>query len=73
MTRRRFDVYGLPGRIERMGAERMAFPDESFDLVWSWGVVHHSANTLAILEAIRRVLRPGGLSLIHISEPTRPY
>jgi len=47
-------------RIVRMDAERMDFPDNSFDFVWSWGVIHHSANTRKILEEIHRVLRPGG-------------
>jgi SAM-dependent methyltransferase len=47
-------------RIIRMDAERMDFPDNSFDFVWSWGVIHHSANTRKILEEIHRVLRPGG-------------
>jgi SAM-dependent methyltransferase len=43
-----------------MKAEHLDFPDESFDFVWSWGVIHHSSNTGTILREIRRVLRPGG-------------
>lgn len=23
----------------------MQFPDNSFDFVWSWGVIHHSSDT----------------------------
>jgi len=38
----------------------MEFPDNSFDFIWSWGVIHHSANTKRILEEMARVLRPGG-------------
>jgi SAM-dependent methyltransferase len=49
-------------RIIRMDAEQMDFPDSSFDFVWSWGVIHHSANTRKILEEIHRVLRPGGFA-----------
>jgi ubiquinone/menaquinone biosynthesis C-methylase UbiE len=50
----------LPGRVLQMDAERMSFPDASFDFVWSWGVIHHSADTSAVLREIARVLRPGG-------------
>lgn len=50
-------------RILRMDAEAMEFPDASFDFVWSWGVIHHSANTETILREIARVLRPGGAAV----------
>lgn len=66
LTRQRFDLFDLPGRIERMDAERLDFEAESFDFVWSWGVVHHSADTSAIIAEIRRVLRPGGRAVIMI-------
>lgn len=46
--------------VIRMDAEQMEFADNSFDFIWSWGVIHHSANTRKILEEMRRVLRPGG-------------
>ena len=59
-TRRRMKVFELPATILRMDAESLQFPDNSFDFVWSWGVIHHSANTRQILSEIRRVLRPGG-------------
>jgi ubiquinone/menaquinone biosynthesis C-methylase UbiE len=59
-TSERFSQFGLTGSIRRMDAEQMEFEDESFDLIWSWGVIHHSANTRRVLEEMRRVLRPGG-------------
>jgi SAM-dependent methyltransferase len=38
----------------------MAFPDHSFDFIWTWGVIHHSSDTRAVLREMWRVLRPGG-------------
>jgi len=48
-------------KILQMNAEELKFDDNSFDFVWSWGVVHHSANTQQILNEIHRVLKPGGI------------
>ena len=60
MAAKRLAVFGIPGRVMRMDAEEMTFPDHSFDYIWSWGVIHHSADTRRILEQMRRVLRPRG-------------
>jgi ubiquinone/menaquinone biosynthesis C-methylase UbiE len=59
-TKRRFGNLGLTGNILRMDAEKLDFPDNSFDFIWSWGVVHHSANTAKVISEIVRVLKPGG-------------
>jgi SAM-dependent methyltransferase len=50
-------------QVCQMDAEKMEFPANSFDLIWSWGVIHHSANTRRIVEEMHRVLRPGGVSI----------
>ena len=60
MTRRRLQLAGLSARILKMDAEAMAFSDNSFDFIWSWGVIHHSAHTEKIVAEMLRVLRPGG-------------
>lgn len=65
-TSRRFALNGLPGRIERMDAEQMRFPDGSFDYIWTWGVIHHSADTGRILREMQRVLRPGGQATVMV-------
>lgn len=73
-TRRRFEIFGLAGRIERADAEQMPFPDASFDVVWSWGVIHHSSRFEACLGEIARVLRPGGrLMLMVYYRPSLVY
>ena len=58
-TSNRVKLLNLECRIERMDAERMQFEDESFDFIWSWGVIHHSSNPRRIIQEMHRVLRPG--------------
>jgi ubiquinone/menaquinone biosynthesis C-methylase UbiE len=69
-TAERMRVFGLEGTVQQMDAEQMQFPDSSFDLIWTWGVIHHSANTRKILEEMRRVLRPGGEALVMVYHRT---
>lgn len=40
--------------------ESLPFADCSFDLVYSWGVLHHTPDTERALHEIHRVLKPGG-------------
>ncbi len=69
-TGERMRVFGIDAKILQMDAEQMQFPDASFDLIWTWGVIHHSANTRKILEEMRRVLRPGGEALVMVYHRT---
>jgi SAM-dependent methyltransferase len=56
----RFRLDTCNGAAVQADAERLPFHRDTFDFVWSWGVLHHTPRTAeAILEA-RRVLRPGG-------------
>jgi SAM-dependent methyltransferase len=50
----------LEGRVIVADGERLPFDDGSFDLVYSWGVIHHSPRPELVVAEIRRVLRPGG-------------
>jgi 2-polyprenyl-3-methyl-5-hydroxy-6-metoxy-1,4-benzoquinol methylase len=59
-TRQRLNLRGLRADIRQMDAEHMNFPDADFDFVWSWGVIHHSADTERIIRNVFRVLKPGG-------------
>jgi len=51
---------GLTARFVHGDAESMPFPDDSFDIVSSNGVLHHTPDIEAALTECRRVLRPGG-------------
>jgi len=47
-------------------AEQLPFADNSFDVVYSYGVMHHSPNTARCVREARRVLKPGGEARIMI-------
>jgi ubiquinone/menaquinone biosynthesis C-methylase UbiE len=66
LTRRRFDLEGLPGQVQRGDAERLAFAGGSFDVVWSWGVIHHTADIGRAVSEIHRVLKPGGAAKVMV-------
>lgn len=65
-TGRRLAAFGLPARLLVGDAEALAFPEASFDIVYSWGVVHHSPDTQAAIHEIWRVLKPGGTARIMV-------
>jgi len=65
-TAARLKLLGRAADVRKVDAEHMPFPDESFDFVWSWGVVHHSSNTGNVVREIHRVLRPGGTAVFMV-------
>jgi SAM-dependent methyltransferase len=64
LARRRFELEGLAGEFRVADAERLDFADESFDLVYSHGVLHHTPETARAVREIRRVLVPGGRAVV---------
>jgi SAM-dependent methyltransferase len=64
LARRRFELYDLPGKFQTADAENLDFADESFDLVYSHGVLHHTPDTAKAIREIHRVLRPGGRAIV---------
>jgi SAM-dependent methyltransferase len=52
--------------IRQMDATRMAFPDASFDFVFSTSVFEHLPEPAKVLDEVTRVLRPGGCVCISL-------
>jgi SAM-dependent methyltransferase len=65
-TRHRLAAFGLTSQIKVGDAERLDFPEEDFDWVYSWGVLHHSPATPAAVREVWRVLKPGGVAKVMI-------
>jgi ubiquinone/menaquinone biosynthesis C-methylase UbiE len=60
-VRRRLAVYGLSAReVRRADAEALPYPDDSFDVAYSWGVIHHTPDTRKALAELIRCTVPGG-------------
>jgi SAM-dependent methyltransferase len=60
LVRSRLALERLDADLHVADAEALPFSDRSFDLVYSWGVLHHTPDTKQALSEIRRVLQPQG-------------
>jgi len=61
LAKERFRLSGVSGRFENANAEeKLPFADDSFDHVYSFGVIHHSPVPARIVREIHRVLKKGG-------------
>lgn len=63
-TAERCERAGLQPDLRLADAENLPFADGSFDVVYSYGVMHHSPNTERCLAEAWRVLKPGGSARI---------
>jgi ubiquinone/menaquinone biosynthesis C-methylase UbiE len=64
LTRERLELNLVPPEkytLLTADAENLPLEDDSFDLVYSWGVLHHTPDTLSAFREAHRVLRPGGI------------
>ena len=59
-SRRRCEVAGLAPDLHLADAENLPFAANSFAVVYSYGVMHHSPNTARCISEAWRVLTPGG-------------
>jgi SAM-dependent methyltransferase len=64
LARKRFALFGLKGKFQVADAENLDFPDETFDVVYSHGVLHHTPDIDAAVREVHRVLKPGGRAIV---------
>jgi len=64
LARKRFALSHLNGEFRVSDAENLDFDDESFDLVYSHGVLHHTPDIAAAVSEIHRVLKPRGQAIV---------
>jgi 2-polyprenyl-3-methyl-5-hydroxy-6-metoxy-1,4-benzoquinol methylase len=62
LTKQRFDVYGVKGQFYSGNAETLDqhLPPNKYDLIYSWGVIHHSPEPKRIIQQISNYLAPNG-------------
>lgn len=64
LIRQRFALYNMPGEFRVADAENLPFEDNTFDVGYSFGVLHHTPDTAQSIEELRRVIRPGGKAVV---------
>jgi 2-polyprenyl-3-methyl-5-hydroxy-6-metoxy-1,4-benzoquinol methylase len=62
LAQKRFDVYGLTGDFYQGNAEMLSdfLPAKQYDMIYSWGVIHHTPEPGKIMAHLVNYLRPGG-------------
>ena len=64
ITQHRFKLYGAGGAFMISDGENLPFCDESFDVVYSNGVLHHTPDTEGAIREVHRVLRADGTAKV---------
>jgi SAM-dependent methyltransferase len=59
-----FGLYDMRADFVLGDGERLPFASESFDVVYSNGVLHHTPDTARAVRELHRVLRPGGVAKV---------
>lgn len=59
-TKLNFKLRGLSGEAIKMDAQKLDFPDNSFDFICAHGCLMHMPDTQGAVREIYRVLKPGG-------------
>jgi ubiquinone/menaquinone biosynthesis C-methylase UbiE len=64
LVQRRFAFENLQGNLQTADAENLPFADDTFDLIYSHGVLHHTPDTQRAINEAHRVLKPGGRAMV---------
>src|SRR5690606_19372236 len=64
IARSRLESEGFTASYVSGDSENLPFADNQFDVVYSYGVIHHSPDTARSVSEIFRVLKPGGQAVV---------
>ncbi|MFQ5852944.1 MAG: class I SAM-dependent methyltransferase, partial [Candidatus Binatia bacterium] len=64
LARRHFILFSTEGSFLQGDCENLPFANASFDVVYSFGVLHHTPDTQAAIDECFRVLKPGGKFIV---------
>jgi SAM-dependent methyltransferase len=64
ITQHHFALYDMRGAFMIADGEHLPFGSETFDVVYSNGVLHHTPDTAGAVREVHRVLRPGGTAKV---------
>ena len=71
-TKKRLAEKGFPSNLLVGNAEKLSFDDNKFDIIYSWGVLHHSDCPEKCFDEVWRVLKKGGTAKIMIYHKHSP-
>lgn len=64
VTKRHLEFYNLQADVREEDCENLSFADESFDLVYCFGVIHHTPDPVKAVSEVYRVLKKGGIAKV---------
>ncbi len=69
-SRQLLDAFGKPATVEQRSVFDLGPKDGTFDVVYSWGVLHHTGDMWTALDHARAMVSPGGHLAIAIYSKT---
>lgn len=66
LTKKNLELHGYKSNLLIADAEDLPFEDNSFDVVYSFGVLHHTPDTQKAIDEIWRVLKSDGKAIISL-------
>lgn len=63
-TRKHLGTFNLTANLQVMDAEDLRFDDNTLDLIYSFGVLHHTPDTKKAIGEIKRVLKPNSKAIV---------
>lgn len=64
LAQKNFSLRGLPVTLKNCDATSIDYPDQHFDCVYSFGVIHHIPEADRVFSEVHRVLKPGGTFMV---------